>query len=163
VNPSKITPKFVRLAEVSSLDLQHYFPERFAFPREARGMPVSTSAMASQDGRETARDQKLAGLLQGDKSSPRPSSHSRDLLTTTLQDESKLGIIGGFGVNGPHYALAAKRFRPVRLSTASAHFLNLVPLLLHPLFTTQQQQHWTTTTSSHNELSTTLCEQTLNL
>jgi hypothetical protein len=65
-----------------------------------------------------------------------------------LSDETTLGVIGQLGVNGPHYALAAKRFCPVRLSTA-AHFLKLAhTVLFPPLFTAQRST--STTPKSHD-------------
>jgi hypothetical protein len=63
-------------------------------------------------------------------------------------------------VNGPHYALAAKRFHPVRLSTA-AHFLNPAQHpLLPPLFHTQHPNSTTIKTTRKVLLATT-CDDKL--
>jgi len=74
---------------------------------------------------EGARTRKVLRLtLAGcDKRALVPHPTRAVFLTNTSFDGHNFGAIGGLGVNDPHYALAAKRFHPVTLSTA-AHFLS---------------------------------------
>jgi hypothetical protein len=79
-------------------------------------------------------------------------------LTNVSFHGRNLGVIGGLGVNGPPYALAAKRFHPVTLCTA-AHFLNPAHNPSSLFFSPQNYQirpHQNT----RKVLATTFCDET---
>jgi hypothetical protein len=85
-------------------------------------MPAFTTATAFVKGVRNRHAFRLT-LTGCDKRALVPHPTRAIFLTNVSFHGCNLGVIGGLGVNGPHCALAAKRFHPVTLSTA-AHFLN---------------------------------------
>jgi len=128
-----------------SLDLQHHFHERrlsFA-ERDSEGCVHDGDGFGFSVGVTKPPGPEVGRLTQGDKRVLPPSSHTSEFCDQYPSDETKLGVIGQLGVNGPHYALAAKRFCPVRLNTA-AHFLvsaHPVSSLLFSPHNDQPQRH----------------------
>jgi hypothetical protein len=123
---------FCRLAQRFRLDLQHYSPERYLYFAEREEDACSRTSQG-RDGRshETAR---LSGwrwrdVIRKHKSLPQTERFSDQCLLSRVQFRCYWWTRCE---RSTFCALAAKRFRPVRLSTA-AHFLHFAHTSLLPL------------------------------